>query len=186
MVHPSRFLSFLAFGILAWSSISRNEPNVLAPGESLPLAAFTDASNQVSVVVRLERQLTGGTFLSATFTAPPGYHLYSKDIPRDGVYGHGRPTLIELPAGAKMRIAGPLAESVTTEIFGHEPDGPPVYPEGPVTLTVPVNLPSSREAWVADQISLTYMTCSMTTCDSPTIGKLVPVKVPSLAQVVGP
>ncbi len=186
MDHRFRSGLWLAFIPLALISITRNQPAVLAPGGSIQLAAFSDDTNQVAVIVRLERGLTGGIFLSATFTAPAGYHLYSKDIPRGGVYGHGRPTLIELPAGAKMHPAGLLDESVSTEIFGHEPDGPPVYPDGPVTLTLPVDLPPSQAPWVADEISLTYMTCSMTTCDPPTVGKLVPVRVPGLAAVFNP
>ena len=81
----------------------------LPVNSSLSLAGFTDSGNDVAVTIRLKRT-TGTDFeLVATFTPPTGYHLYSKDIPRGGVRGQGRPTLIELAAGSQMQAAGPLA-----------------------------------------------------------------------------
>lgn len=149
----------------------------LAIGANLPLAAITDAQNGVAVSVSLARTGAGSFLLRATFTPPPGYHLYSKDIPRSGVHGQGRPTLLELPTGAKMQPAGPLAESVGASLPGYNPEGPPVYPDGPVTLTLPVQLPE-QSGWVADQISLTYMVCTPLNCREPTVGKLIAVQVP--------
>jgi uncharacterized lipoprotein YajG len=49
------------------------------------LAAFNQ--NYVSVDINLQQDSSQMIFLSATFTPDKGYHLYSKDIPREGVYG---------------------------------------------------------------------------------------------------
>jgi hypothetical protein len=62
-------------------------------------------------------------------------------------------------------------------MVNYEPDGPLVYPEGPVTLTLPVSLPREN-GWVNDEVSLTYTACSMISCKDPTIGKVIPVTVP--------
>ena len=149
----------------------------LAVGASLPLSAFSDPNNDVSVSIQLTRANSVTVLLVATFTPPAGYHLYSKDIPRTGVRGQGRPTLIELPAGAKMRAAGPLGESVGPYLPGYVPDGAPIYPAGPVTLTLPIRLPD-QAGWVDDQVSLTYMACTDLECKEPTVGRLVSVRVP--------
>lgn len=154
----------------------------LPPGENIQLASFTDSINHVAVSVRLSRPSNGTFLLVATFTPPSGYHLYSKDLPRAGVRGQGRPTLIELAAGAKMQPAGALTESVAASVPGYVPDGAPVYPSGPVTLTLPVKLPD-QTGWVDDWISLTYMDCTQVQCLPPTVGKLVQVKIPGAGSV---
>jgi hypothetical protein len=137
------------------------------------LARFTE--NDVDVFIRLEK--TGsGYILSATFTPPNGYHLYSKDIPRDGVDGLGRPTLLELPKNAQMRPTGLLAESVPAEIPPFEPKDLLVYPAGPVTLSLPVILPETIGPF-EDIVSITYMACTNTGCKPPVVGKLVTVRV---------
>jgi hypothetical protein len=137
------------------------------------LAHFTE--NDVEVSIRLEKA-GSGYILSATFTPPKGFHLYSKDIPRGGVDGLGRPTLLELPEDAQMRPTSPLAESVPAEIPPFEPKDLLVYPAGPVTLSLPVTLPEAKGTF-EDTVSITYMTCSNTGCKPPVVGKLVKVKV---------
>jgi hypothetical protein len=150
--------------------------------ESLQLSSFTDPINEVAVSVRLARAADGSFLLSATFTPPEGYHLYSKDIPPAGVRGQGRPTRLDLPAGAKMQAAGTLTESVGANVPGYVPDGAPIYPPGPVTLTLPVSLPE-QAGWLEDQISLTYMACTEYRCTAPTVGKLVQVNIPGAEAI---
>ena len=156
----------------------------IRPGENIGLAAFTDTVNQVGVTIRLGLGLHGEAMLIASFTPPAGYHLYSKDIPLGGVRGQGRPTLIELPPGSQMQAAGALTESAAAGLPGYNPDGPAVYPDGPVTLTLPVRLPN-RSGWVEDQVSLTYMPCTALNCKTPVVGRLVAVRIPG-ALLVSP
>ena len=167
------------------SAASTPQPG-FAPGASIQLASFTDPNNGVHVSIQVDHALNGNIILSATFEAPKDYHLYSKDIVQLGFINRGRPTRLDLPPGSKMKAAGSLSASVPYEIYGHDPEGPPVYPGGPVTLSLPVKLPSSQKGWVDDTVSLTYMACSKTTCGSPTVGKLVKVKIPELAAVGNP
>lgn len=139
------------------------------------LAHFTE--NDVEVSIWLEK--TGeGYILSATFTPPKGFHLYSKDILRSGMDGLGRPTLLELPENAEIRASGQLMESVPAEIPPFEPKDLLVYPAGPVTLSLPVTLPETKGAF-EDTIIVTYMACSNTGCKPPVVGKLVTIKVPA-------
>ncbi len=149
----------------------------LERGQSLLLTSYTDAKNEIAVTVRLTRKIDGSFILEGVFVPPPGYHLYSKDLPREGTDGQGRPTLLELPPDGRMQSTGPLIESVASNMASSEPDGPLVYPDGPVTLSLPVKLPLAR-GWIKDQISLTYTACSLTACKDPTIGKLIAVTVP--------
>ena len=152
------------------------QPN-LGRGQSLLLASYVDANNEIAISLRLTHNLDSSFSLEATFSPPPGYHLYSKDLPLNGVNVQGRPTLLELPTYSRMRSIGPLKESEASDMVGYEPDGPLVYPEGPVTLTLPIRLPQ-ESGWVNDQVSLTYTACTITSCKNPTIGKLIPVSVP--------
>ena len=171
---------FLLLVVLSASPVSQPD---LGRGGSLHLASYTDPTNKVVVSITLTHPKQGYFFLDATFIPPPGYHLYSKDLPRHGINGQGRPTLLELPSNSRMQSIGALTESVGSDMIGYEPDGPLVYPEGLVTLTLPVKLPLTS-GWVNDQISLTYMACNALSCKVPTIEKLIPVSVPGVLSVV--
>jgi hypothetical protein len=141
----------------------------------------------VHVLIQIEKTQAGGYRLFATFTPPEGYHLYSKDIPRNGVEGLGRPTLLELPANAtppcdrcrEMQPAGELAESLAAEIPTFEPKELRIYPQGAVTLSLPVTLPTGSSVSIEDLVSVTFMACSPTGCKRPVVQKLIPVKVPA-------
>jgi len=141
------------------------------------LAAFTE--NEVTVSIYLDKNADGEYFLSATFTPPDGYHLYSKDIPITGVDGLGRPTLLELTEESQMKSLGALVESVNAEIPNFEPKELLVYPPGPLALSLPVELPQG-DGWVKDVIKITYMACSDGGCKAPVTGKLVVVRIPSV------
>jgi len=144
-----------------------------APANSLELANFSE--NGVRVTVRLVKTTEGGFQLEAQFTPPDGYHLYSKDIPKTGVEGLGRPTLLELPAGSSISANGPLSANVAAEIPAFEPKELLVYPAGPVTLTLPVSLPDLEQ--FETTLSVTYMACSGKGCKPPVLGKLVTVSL---------
>jgi len=142
----------------------------------LPLASFTE--NEVTVSISLDKNADGDHFLSATFTPPDGYHLYSKNIPLTGVDGLGRPTLLELTEESQMKSLGGLVESISAEVPNFEPKELLVYPSGAVTLSLPIELPSG-DNWVDDVVKVTYMACTDGTCKAPVTGKLVAVRVPS-------
>jgi hypothetical protein len=143
--------------------------------ETIPLASFTE--NDVNVSINLLRISNGEYMLSSTFTPPEGYHLYSKDIPASGVDGLGRPTLIKLNSKSHLKAAGTLDESIKPQVPDFEPKELFVYPLGPVTLSLPVNLPPGAD-WVEDELSITYMACSANQCKPPVEGKIVPVRIP--------
>jgi len=148
----------------------------------LPLASFTE--NDVQVSVQLDNLQQDIYFLSATFTPPKGYHLYSKDIPITGVDGLGRPTLLELPSNSQIRSSGELIESVKAEVPNFEPKELLVYPSGTVTLSLPIELPQGTD-WVDETVSITYMPCSERGCKAPVMGKLVQVRIPSADIYIG-
>lgn len=152
----------------------------LGPGSPLSLAAFTKNKVRVNIVLEVDEE--GQTWLAAAFTPAAGYHLYSKNLPRSGVDGLGRPTLLELVPGSQLQAAGDLTESVAAA-QADGPEGLFVYPVGPVTLRMPVILPEGQ-GWLDEQVSVTYMACSGGLCAPPVMDKLVPVRVPSAQEVL--
>jgi len=147
----------------------------------LSLASFTESSVEVSLA--LEQDSSGQFFLAATFTPTEAdMHLYSKDLPLEGLDDLGRPTLLELVPGSSLLATGELiadAEPVTDPDEGY---GLPVYPAGPVTLRLPISLPAG-DGWVDAQVSVTYMACSGYACRAPVIGKVIDIRIPSVGMV---
>jgi hypothetical protein len=148
-----------------------------APAGEKPIALASFSENYVEVTIHLEQTATGNYILSAMFTPPEGYHLYSKDIPVTGINGLGRPTLLEFTSNSLMKSRGGLMESVKATVPEFEPRELLVYPLGPVTLSLPVELPPGA-GWVEDELSVTYMACSASLCKPPVVGKIVTVRVP--------
>ena len=146
-----------------------------AKDEALKLADFT--KNSVTVSIYLTTPKDGPSFLVAAFVPSDGLHLYSKDIPRNGVDGLGRPTLLELTQASQMKAAGELMESVAAQFPDFEPKELLVYPAGVVTLTLPVTLPSDT-GWMDDEISVTYMACNDTGCRAPVVNQIIAVRIP--------
>jgi len=167
------FLLILVIAVVTTSCNSRVRP----PYE---LALFTE--KEVVVSIYLDKNPNGKYFLSASFTPPDSYHLYSKDIPSTGVDGLGRPTLLELTRDSQMKALGELVESVKAEVPNFEPKNLLVYPSGPLTLRLPVELPQG-DGWVKDVVKVTYMACSEGGCKAPVIGKLVSIRIPSMELI---
>ncbi len=142
-----------------------------------PLLLDTFTKNSVTVSVYLTRTQGEQAALVASFVPPEDAHLYSKDIPRNGVDGLGRPTLLELTQNSQMQAAGELLESSPAQIPEFEPKELLVYPVGTVTLTLPVTLPTS-ENWVEDEISVTFMACSDSGCKPPVENEVIIVRIP--------
>ncbi len=94
----------------------------------------------------------------------------------------GRPTLLELTPNSHMKATGPLTENKKPQAPDFEPKELLVYPQGPVTLSLPVDLPPGAE-WVEDELSVTYMACSASQCKPPVEAKIVPVRIPGADTV---
>jgi hypothetical protein len=176
----TRILRFSLFALLLLTACG-SKPD-LKPGSMLLLTSFTE--NSVTVAIDLVIDADGQAWLSATFTpSDPLFHVYSMDIPRDGVDGLGRPTLLELGPDSQMTATGPLTASVAAT--DSDIDDLPTYPPGPVTLSLPVILPPG-DGWVEDSVSLTYMACGSYVCLPPVIGEVVSVRVPGADAIQNP
>ena len=124
----------------------------------VPLNTFT--KHGVTVDLALETDSAGQAILAARYTPlREHFHLYSKELPRVGLHGAGRPTLLELPPTSSLQTLGPLTADLPSQDYQIEgfPQPFPIYPEGPVTLRLPI-----AGAEVRATLLLTYMSCSST------------------------
>jgi hypothetical protein len=107
-----------------------------------------------------------------------GFHLYGPDLPRDGIDGAGRPTLLELSAVSGWTPAGELqSEPATTLQSLPSFDRPfPVFPDGPATLRLPVERVDPTQQNGELVVSVTYMACSSSgLCLAPVIEREIRV-----------
>ena len=165
------FVLVLVAAILFWSIRSSARANVL----------WEAVENEVSVTVEVVRRPAGQLEMLAKFTPTrEHFHLYSKDLPKNGVDGLGRPTLIEVvsPFGA-IRPTGALTADQPTHDLHFESLGLifPVYPEGIVTLRLPFEFTGTDGA-DSVELSVTYMTCSDQVCLAPVIDRRFTVNIP--------
>jgi hypothetical protein len=168
----------LFFLLALIGSTSCQPVSILEPGQTLELATSTE--NKVEVNISLTRNEDGQFILSATFTPQLlSLHLYSKEIPRNGVEGLGRPTLLELAEGSALKANGELIESVAASQPPLNPGELLLYPAGPVTLSLPVLLPDGNN-WVNDKVIVTYMACDGKGCRAPIQQKPIAIKIPSM------
>jgi hypothetical protein len=143
-----------------------------------PVTVWAATENDVEVKISITKYSSGQLYLSGTFRPMrPGFHLYSKDLPKAGLQGLGRPTLIEVNTSGSIKIIGVLeADQPVNNIYVNALDlSFPVYPAGPVKLGVPFEL-TGNSAFI--ELSITYMACSDQTCLPPVIDKPVYIQVP--------
>ena len=162
--------------IFAQAARSGDLPGLL--GHSAQLADFDQ--NGVRVTIRLDADPALGARLTGVFTPDqPEFHLYSKDLPRGGLQGVGRPTLLEIAAPGAFRADGPLTadqpevahyDEVLKMAF-------PVYPAGAVSLHLPVERTASGAGQTV-VLSVTYMACKNGACLPPVIDRRVQVTLP--------
>ena len=149
------------------------------PTDSIPLASLTE--NGVTVEIMLKRDQGEHPVLTSVFT-PTGedFHLYSKNLPRGGIQGLGRPTLLEVTSTDSIQPAGPLTVDQGEAGEYYEPLNLtlPVYPAGPVTLHLPIQI-MAADAEIAAELSITYMTCKAGVCLPPVDDKRVSVVIPA-------
>ncbi len=133
-----------------------------------PTAAST--ANGVTVRVVLLPSSGGRGRIEATFSPQrAGFHLYSIDLPDGGVDGLGIPTRLAVRGGLAatgrpradrpVRLLRPAGLHVAL----------PVYPDGPVTFTLPVRRTGAR---VADVV-VGYGACSPARCLIPVSGRVI-------------
>ncbi|MCB1232816.1 MAG: hypothetical protein KDN19_21405 [Verrucomicrobiae bacterium] len=114
------------------------------------------------------------TVIRGVFTPiDPGYHLYSKDLPMEGIEETGRPTYLEITEGAVQ--SGALLADQEPHEFTQYGVTLPVYHEGAVTLYRLVQPKSGATGLTA---ALTYMSCSTELCNLPIEGETVSVVLP--------
>ena len=130
----------------------------------------------VEVTFSLATGEGGKRWLQANFApTEEGYHVYSKDLPPDGIDGIGRPTLLELSKHEAISYIGKLTADKKVHNLASplNADGFPVYPNGPVTLTLPFFLKAEENATIEITAKVTYMACTKTNCKAPVEGKEV-------------
>lgn len=138
--------------------------------------------NGVRVEVRVEApsgtEAPGGPDETAEVVFTPqqsGFHLYSLDLPERGVDGVGRPTRVRF-AGGLAGTGSPTADRPVVELQLPGVSRPvPVYPDGPVTLRLPVR----RSASAGDAVAVVgYAACSAQTCLPPVSELRIPLTLP--------
>jgi hypothetical protein len=109
-----------------------------------------------------------------------GFHLYGPELPREGIDGAGRPTLLELADGAAWHATGALGATParTLQQLPTFDEPFPVFPAGPVTLRLPVERDGGDGRASPLVVAVTYMTCSDSgICLAPVEGHEVTVEV---------
>jgi hypothetical protein len=135
------------------------------PGQSQAAARFT--AGDVEVTIAAAADLVKVTFRPTR----PGFHIYSLALPPDGI---GIPTRVNVRAGLEA-TGPPVANEQERRL-----DLPllrthlPVYPDGPVTISLPV-----RRTGRTAEIVVSYGACSRTICLPPVIDQATTVTLPS-------
>jgi hypothetical protein len=114
--------------------------------------------------------------LEATYTPDePGFHLYGTELPALGVDGVGRPTRLEVGGSASATGLPVLDRPARLEPVAGASRPVPVYPPGPVTLSLPTRLAPAGvpRVWVS------YAACSARACMPPVTHHPVDVVPPA-------
>jgi hypothetical protein len=146
--------------------------------EHYPVTVWSDTENDVNVKISIVKSSSGQLTISGVFRPTrAGFYLYSKDLPKDGLLGLGRPALLEVVTSNSVKITGVLdADQPVEEVYYNVLDiSLPVYPPGPVRLSIPFELTGNSASM---ELSITYMACSDKTCMPPVINKLVDIQIP--------
>jgi hypothetical protein len=156
---------FLLLAGMAWYVV------VQIFGSYVPVPPFTSynvvssfTENGVHVDLALEQDTNDRFLLASTYTPVDAHvHLYSTDLPRAGLNGAGRPTLLELPAQSGIHRIGQLIadKPVILDQFPTLNTAFPIYPDGPVTLRLPIAF-DAHDTELHMKVNVTYMACSST------------------------
>ncbi|MFJ9643168.1 hypothetical protein [Streptomyces sp. NPDC101206] len=130
-------------------------PASAPPSTPGPRTSFSEKGVTVTLSVS-DWQASKGTLIAVFAPEEKGFHLYSTDLPADGIEGVGRPTAVSVTGALKAEgrlTAAAKVRSITVPGVGAPV---PVYPDGPVTTTLPVRADANGEATVL----LGYASCS--------------------------
>ncbi|HEX3133479.1 MAG TPA: cytochrome c biogenesis protein CcdA, partial [Planctomycetota bacterium] len=104
--------------------------------------------------------------------------LYSVDLKRPESVA----TTIAVRPGQAVESAGALTADKTPE----DHDGLSIYPDGPVTVRLPITVPPTADgASTETTLLLSYMACSAKFCLNPVIKQVVVVKIPTAKAAAG-
>jgi hypothetical protein len=129
--------------------------------------------------VRVELSYTGGDRgeVIAVFRPPDGFHLFGPDVPPDGVDGLGRPTLLEVAPGSAWSRTGVVGVAPRTTLMMVPTSGHAltIFPDGPVTLRLPIarDAPAAPDARLT--VMVTYMACDFSRCLAPVVERQITV-----------
>ncbi|MET9571348.1 hypothetical protein ACFYNW_20135 [Streptomyces virginiae] len=128
-----------------------------AGSERGPAPATRFSENGVTVTLSVADWKASEGTLTAVFTPEAkGFHLYSTELPATGIEGVGRPTAVGVTGVLKAEGSLKAAAEVRS-ISVPGVDAPvPVYPDGPVTTTLPVRADGNGDATVL----VGYASCS--------------------------
>jgi hypothetical protein len=146
----------------------------------VPSTVLTESG--VTVGIAISQDASRRAWIIGTFTPDDsGFHLYSKDLPRTGIRGLGRPTRLDVVRSKSIATDGPLVANQPVRTLREEGLGQTlrVYPDGPVTLRQPVRLSvNASDSATLVTLSITYMACSKRVCLPPVVGRQVEVAIP--------
>ncbi|MBA3937250.1 MAG: hypothetical protein H0X38_07300 [Planctomycetes bacterium] len=148
---------------------------------------WTLRKNGAVTVVTLERAPDGAATLVAVITPEPPTdgrtpgHLYSIDLKSTT----GKPSLLELKAGGPAKATGPLTADQPVHMIKGVDEDLPVYPEGPVTLRLPIQLPAGPAGQTVDVVAVIgYMVCGSDYCLNP-VKALLTITLPTVPVASG-
>ncbi|MFB7391730.1 hypothetical protein [Streptomyces sp. NPDC056191] len=168
--------TWAAAALLATASLTSCGQESAPPHATTATATAETEFNENGVTVRLsvaDWKSDAGT-LVATFTPDEaGFHLYSTALPAEGVEGVGRPTEVR-PVGSvatvgEMTVDKPVKSITVPGVRA----AVPVYPDGPVTVTLPIRATAPGEA----RVLIGYASCSSTEgCTIPVADRAVSLR----------
>ncbi|MDI2129442.1 protein-disulfide reductase DsbD family protein [Yinghuangia seranimata] len=120
-----------------------------------------------------DRAATHATLVATLTPDRAGFHLYSVDLPAGGIQGVGRP--VSVTTRGALTAAGPLTAESAPTTLALEGTGLtlPVYPDGPVTVDLPVTVAEHGEA----TLLVGYAACSKSVCLPPVSGHPVSLSI---------
>lgn len=178
---PLRGTIWITAALILTSCSQKTTNRLIASGpftEHAQLAEFVE--NGVGVKIALETGPDQQALLRATFTpTEAGFHLYSKDLPVDGIKGIGVPTRFTVAPGAGIISVGEPFSDVEPKQLRVKGMTFPIYPEGAVKIRLPIKIDSSSGETTA-KASFSYMACSKEICRVPVQGKQLTLTIPKL------
>lgn len=127
-------------------------------------------ANGVEVTVTLAGTPAAATAVATFLPQQAGFHVYSIDLPDGGIDGLGIPT--RLAAGTDLHATGRATTDApvrSLRLAGLDADLP-VYPDGPVTVVLPVSRTGPHPS-----VLVSYGSCSATRCLIPVRDAPIPL-----------